>query len=143
MAEQTNDHELFFVVDHPVEDLAGLSSGLGLVVVKEWKRGNEVGAIQGSKHSRSCCIMALPGSEDGVLADEIKSALWVLKKNKQTLDTLSATGGRLSLLVFWSLSEAESFVLQQNIKAELLQEMADLHISLDLQIKSEIPVGEP
>jgi hypothetical protein len=107
---------------------------MGLVPTRIWKKGDERKTPKGTKtggtRANSYCLIAFGEKSPKPLSEKIESALSILKPYREILRELSSSGGALSFFVGWFLDDNTGSYFDW----EILNEMAELHIGLDLDI---------
>lgn len=121
-------------ITHPTRDLSAVCDAFGRRPIRLWKAGDERRTPKGTKiggiRSESACAFDFGPATRRPLAKQIEAALLLLKPHRRMLRSLSSTGGRISLFVGWFCDEYTGESFSHNV----LEKMADLRISLDLNI---------
>lgn len=119
-------------VGHRDADLSEVPVKLGLRARRLWRKGDPrtapSGRVQGGTYKNSYCGIRFGESKQADLPTGLKSALAALKPHAAYLHDLWRVGVKLNFFVGW-FSDANS---RDVLDWEILREMAELHISLDL-----------
>ena len=137
MGEYT--YSLSFFIEHSDADLSGVSDTLGLKAARLWRKGEarttpKGGALNGT-YKKSSWSAEL-GSHQKDLPTGLKSALATLQPHQEYLAKLVADGAKLRFFVGWF----SGFNSRDVLDWQLLQDIAALKISLDLDIYGPDPV---
>lgn len=130
-------YKLSFRVTHPSRDLSHVVDALKWAPFRIWKVGDRRTDMKGrpleGTYDKSYCTFRLdrePAPDLSVLMEETVA---YLSRHKGMLDELIATGGKFNFFVGW-FSGANSGEL---FDWKLLQQLADLNISLDMDVYAD------
>ena len=119
---------------HPDADLSEIPSRLGLSANRVWKKGDPRtapnGRIIGGVYHDSRGSIEFVGGKKSDLPKGLRAAIAALKPHKAFLNELSETGTKFSFFVGW-FSDLNS---RDVIDWEILRDLAELRISLDLDV---------
>ena len=132
-------YRLSLWIQHPDADLSDIPKKLGLTAHRLWKKGDRritpKGRDTGSIQKKSYCNIGFNDTPPAGLPEGIRAALDLLKPHKNYLIKLADGGVELQFFVGW-YSERNS---REILDWALLKEMAELRISLDLDVYGPDP----
>lgn len=129
-----SDFALSLWVRHPSADLADLPTTLGLTPVRVWKVGDPRTTPKNTPlvgtYRESYCCMNIETDADATLPNSITATIEKLRPHTTKIDSLCATGGTFLLNVGWH----SSFNTGENFEVRLLRELADMNVSLGIDV---------
>jgi hypothetical protein len=124
-------------IKHPDLDLSDVCRDLGLTPKHIWKAGDQrrtpKGTILPGNRDSSYCSVPFDDSGEKYLSGKINYVLNALIPHRSILETVSLSGGDISVSIGW-FSSGDS---GDTVDSMTLKKMADLRISVELYIYCE------
>ena len=129
-----DDFKISLRIMHPDRDLAEVCAKLGRVPRPIWKAGDQRRtpkgtALPGTRES-SYCAIGFDEASDLDLSAHLDVIVGSLMPHRPALNELCASGGKISLYI--SLFPAQNS--GETIDASIVEKLADLKISIDLDV---------
>lgn len=125
-------YRLSLWISHPDADLSAIPAKLGLQADRVWKKGDQRvapnGRVIGGVWPSSFCSIQFGEDHEKNLPDGLRTALAILRPQKTFISGLAASGIELRFFVGWF----SDFNSRDVLDWEILRDLAELHISLDL-----------
>ena len=135
-------YRLSLCIRHADADLSAIPEKLGLPPDSIWKKGDlsiaPNGRVIGGVRPSSACSIQFGKDYENGLPGGLKAALAILKPHQEFICGLAATGVELSFFIGWF----SDFNSRDVLDWATLRDLADLHISLDLDFYAPDQVGQ-
>jgi hypothetical protein len=131
MGDYTFSLSLWF--EHSEADLSEVPQKLGIQASRMWKKGDRITTptdrVMDGTYKKSYCSIQLGQRRQEDLSAGLRSALVVLLPHRAYFEKLSADGIQVRFFIGWFSDKLNS---REIVDWEILRDMAQLHISLDL-----------
>jgi hypothetical protein len=126
--------ELSLRIEHPSADLTIVGDSLGMRPIRIWKAGEKRTTPDGKPlagtYKDSYCTIRFEPIVTNSLPDQIRETVNIIRTHRDLFEQLAASGGAFNLFIGW-FSEGNS---GEHLDWKLLKDLADLRVSLDLDI---------
>ncbi len=128
-----NDYIISFKIVHPNRDLKYILDALHVEAFRIWSAGEPRVTPRNTPlvgvHDNSYCCIRLPSNKAGHLDGALETFLKRLEQNKQLINELTDSGGKLAFFIRQSRSEKAGEIIDW----PLIKRIADLKISIEIE----------